>query len=59
MPLFRALIFIAHIVLAILAIIDIAKSKQKSGGTKALWIIIAIIVPIIGPILYYLLGRDK
>ena len=58
MPLFRALIFIVHIVLAVLAIIDIAKSK-KSGGTKALWIIVAIIVPIIGPILYYLVGRDK
>lgn len=46
------------LVLDILAIVDIVKSP-KSGGQKALWIILVVVLPVLGLILYYLLGRKK
>jgi len=46
------------LVLDILAIVDIVKSA-KAGGQKALWIVLILILPIIGLILYYLVGRKK
>ena len=46
------------LVLDILAIIDCVKSSM-SGGKKALWIILILILPVIGLILYFLVGRKK
>ncbi len=44
------------LVLDILAIVDCVKSS-KPGGKKALWILLILILPIVGLILYYLVGR--
>ena len=44
------------LVLDIVAIIDVVKSG-KTGGQKALWIVLILILPIIGLILYFLMGR--
>ncbi|MCM8775539.1 MAG: PLDc N-terminal domain-containing protein [Candidatus Omnitrophica bacterium] len=46
------------LVLDILVIIDCVKSP-KPTGQKALWIILIIVLPLIGLILYYFLGRKK
>ncbi len=46
------------LVLDIVAILDIVKGA-KSGGQKALWIILVLVLPIIGLIAYYLIGRKK
>ncbi len=45
-------------VLDILAIVDCAKSSMD-GGKKVLWIILILILPVVGLILYYLIGRGK
>jgi len=44
------------LVLDIWAIIDCVKSS-KSTGHKALWIILVLVLPVIGLILYFLMGR--
>lgn len=43
-------------VLDILAIIDCGKSSHETGK-KILWIVLILILPVVGLILYYLLGR--
>jgi hypothetical protein len=51
------LIGLVVFVLDVIAIIDALKGPL-SGGKKALWIIVIIVFPILGMILYFLLGRQ-
>ncbi len=46
------------LVLDIVAIVDCLKS-DKDGGKKALWIILILILPIVGMILYFLIGKKQ
>lgn len=50
------LISIAILIIDIIAIVDIVKSN-KDTGKKILWIIIVLFLPVLGPILYFFLGR--
>lgn len=45
--------------LAIAAIVHIVRHKQFRFGNLPLWIIICLFVSIIGPILYFILGRAE
>jgi hypothetical protein len=44
------------LVLDILAVVDCVKRPMETG-MKVLWIVLIILLPLIGLILYYLLGR--
>lgn len=44
------------LIIDIIAIVDIVKSS-KDNEKKILWIVLVIFLPVLGPILYYLLGR--
>lgn len=44
--------------LDIIAIVDCAKSAV-STGKKVLWIILILVLPLIGMILYFLVGKKK
>ncbi len=46
------------LVLDIIAIVDAARSSLETAK-KVLWIVLIIILPIIGLILYFLVGRPK
>ena len=46
------------LVLDILAVVDCAKS-DKSTGQKALWIILILVLPVVGLIAYYVVGKKK
>ena len=46
------------LVLDIWAIIDAVKSSL-STGKKALWIILILVLPVLGLILYFLIGKKK
>ncbi|MGH7198939.1 MAG: PLDc N-terminal domain-containing protein [Candidatus Omnitrophota bacterium] len=46
------------LVLDIIAIVDAVKSSMATGK-KVLWIVLIIILPVVGLVLYYLLGRKK
>ena len=44
------------LVLDIIAIVDVLKSSMDTGK-KALWIILILILPVIGMVLYFLIGK--
>ncbi|MBS1506243.1 MAG: PLDc_N domain-containing protein [Bacteroidetes bacterium] len=50
------LISLLILVLDIVVILDILKSN-KDMEKKVLWIIVVIFLPLLGPVLYYLLGK--
>ena len=54
----RSLIGLVGLVLAIIAIVDCAKSNLETGK-KALWIALILLLPLLGLILYYLVGRKS
>jgi hypothetical protein len=58
MPYSYSLLGILHLIIFIWAIVDILQSG-KSAGEKILWILVVFLLPILGLILYILLGRGK
>ncbi len=54
----EAIIGLVILVLDIWAIIDCVKSP-KTGGQKLLWVLLILILPVVGLILYFLLGRKQ
>jgi hypothetical protein len=46
------------LILDIIAIVDCLKSGV-STGKKLLWILLIVILPVVGMILYFLLGKKK
>lgn len=46
------------LVLDIIAIVDLFKGA-KENSKKILWFILILILPLIGMILYFLLGKEK
>lgn len=52
----KSLLGLIILVLDIIAIVDVIKSS-KDTGKKILWILLIIILPVVGLILYFLLGR--
>lgn len=53
-----ALIGLAILVLDIIAIVDAIKGNLETGK-KILWIVLILILPIVGMILYFLVGKQK
>ncbi len=54
----RGILGLIILVLDILAIVDCAKSNM-STGKKVLWILLILLLPVVGLILYYLLGKKS
>jgi hypothetical protein len=54
----KGLLGLVILVLDIIAIVDAAKSSM-STSKKALWIILILILPVVGLILYFLIGKKK
>jgi hypothetical protein len=54
----KTLLGLAILVLDIIAIVDCVKSSW-STGKKLLWILLILILPVVGMILYFLLGKGK
>ena len=46
------------LVLDIIAIVDILKSSTDTGN-KTLWVILILVLPVIGMVLYFLIGKKK
>lgn len=54
----KGLLSLVILVLDIVAIIDVIRSSMDTGK-KVLWIILILVLPIIGLILYFFIGRKK
>jgi hypothetical protein len=46
------------LVLDIIAIVDVLKSSMDTGK-KALWIVLILVLPIVGMVLYFLIGKKQ
>jgi hypothetical protein len=46
------------LILDIIAILDVLKSGLPTGK-KALWIILILVLPVIGLVIYFLVGKKK
>ena len=46
------------LILLLIAIIDILR-HEFNGNNKTVWVIVVIFLPIIGPILYFTIGRNQ
>jgi len=53
-----ALLGLAVLILDIVAIVDAVKSATDTGK-KVLWIVLILVLPVIGMILYFLIGKKK
>jgi hypothetical protein len=49
-------IFIIQLILLIVALVDLIRI-EKTNGPKWLWVVIILFINIIGPILYFVVGR--
>ncbi len=58
MGLLWSLVAIAEIILFIYCIIDII-GKAKSTGWKVLWVIVVLVFPVLGAIVYILAGKNS
>jgi len=50
-------IIIVELVLMVTALIHLLKNKKFRFGNQVLWIVIVVFLQIIGPILYFTIGR--
>jgi len=44
------------LVLDIIALVDVLKSA-KDTGNKVLWVILILVLPVVGMVLYFLIGK--
>jgi uncharacterized membrane protein len=49
-------LFIIQLILLIVSLVDLSRI-EKTNGPKLLWVFIIVFVNIIGPILYFVIGR--
>ena len=54
----KGLLSLVILILDIVAIVDVIRSSMDTGK-KVLWIILILVLPIIGLILYFFIGRKK
>ncbi len=46
--------------LMIAALIDLERSERRvRGGSKLVWVLVIVLVNLIGPMLYFVAGRDE
>ncbi|MCA0297275.1 MAG: PLDc N-terminal domain-containing protein [Actinobacteria bacterium] len=53
------IIFVLPMILFICAMVSIAKHRAASGTEKVLWVLVSLIFPILGPILWFAIGKKS
>jgi len=53
------LVFLLPLALMIIALIDILRSTFKDSTNKIIWVLVVIFVPLLGAILYFIMGRSQ
>lgn len=51
-------VIILEFILMVTAVVNILKHDKFKVGNKVIWLIISVFVQIIGPILYFTIGRS-
>ncbi len=55
---FFAIFFLVPLVLWLVALIDILRN-EFTGSNKLIWLLVVTFFPLIGAVLYYLIGRSQ
>lgn len=56
---FLFMLFSPFWLLPLIALISILKSDFKQPNDKIIWVLVSILLPILGPILYFIIGRQQ
>jgi hypothetical protein len=56
---FGLVFFIIELILIVYALLDIFKNPGFNLNTKLLWVIIIVLIPILGSLLYIFWGRNQ
>jgi hypothetical protein len=61
MPRFLLGLAVVVVAVTIFAVVDSAMTRRERvrGISKALWILVILVFPIVGPILWFLIGKDR
>lgn len=51
-------ILLLQLVLIVVALLDLAR-RERTRGPKWLWVLIILFVNLIGPIIYFVVGREE
>lgn len=46
-------------IFSIIAIIDIIKNRKFKCGNMILWIVLVLLLQLVGPVLYFTIGREE
>jgi hypothetical protein len=57
--LFWTIFSLLIIFLPIAALFSLLKSNFKDSTTKLIWVLVILLVPVAGPILYFVIGRRQ
>ncbi len=52
-------VVLVRVVLSIVAVIDIVRSRFVDPNDKLVWTIVSVLLPIFGPILYFIMGKNQ
>lgn len=56
---FWILFWLASVILFIIALIDVIRRNFANSNDKVLWIVLILLLPTLGPILYFIIGKKK
>ncbi|OCX50921.1 hypothetical protein BEL04_19565 [Mucilaginibacter sp. PPCGB 2223] len=56
---FGLIFFVAYLILFLYALLDILKNPNLNQITKLLWILIILVAPILGSLIYIFWGRNQ
>jgi hypothetical protein len=45
--------------LLIWALLDVIRRERVKGGNKVVWILVIVLINLIGPIVYFIFGREE
>jgi drug/metabolite transporter (DMT)-like permease len=51
-------VVIVQLILLVVALLDLLK-REKTRGPKWVWVLVILFVNLLGPIIYFLFGRDN
>jgi hypothetical protein len=52
-------LLIIQVALMVIALVDLKNRERVRGGNKVVWVLVIILISIIGPIIYLLVGREE
>lgn len=53
------LLILALLLLPLIALISVLKSQFKNNNDKIIWVVLVLLLPILGAILYFAIGRKQ